>query len=287
MQDRVLLVRVVIKTPDDRFLLLRRSERSNWSGGKYELPGGKIDPQQESMPEAVKREVSEETGIALSVNPPVFHMLTEEWQEKSYIIAAYLVELPQKPSIVLSREHTAYEWASMQDIQRFSLTSHTHEILKQAFGVAETSVKQSIFLKVDDRKTPNSELIIYTDGGSRGNPGPSASGYVIMDAAETVLEEGGEYLGLTTNNQAEYQAVKLALEQAAKYHPKKITFRIDSELVVRQMNGQYQIKNRDLWPVHGHIKELVALYPKVTFTHVRRELNTLADAKVNEILNTH
>lgn len=276
-----------MRTPDNQFLLLKRSEGVNWSPGRYELPGGKIDPAVESLPEALRREVLEETGYELPNNPAVFHMVTEEWQGRSYVIAAYMVDLPKKIKVVLSNEHDAYEWAELRNIQQFSLTSHTLEILKQAFANELSSVNEGRSLRFDDKKATSSELIIYTDGGSRGNPGPSASGYVIMDAAETVLEEGGEYLGLTTNNQAEYQAVKLALEQAAKYHPKDISFRIDSELVVRQMNGQYQIKNRDLWPVHAHIKELVSKYPKVTFTHVRRELNSMADAKVNEILNTH
>ena len=130
------------------------------------------------------------------------------------------------------------------------------------------------------------ELIIYTDGGSRGNPGPSASGYVIMDADENILEEGGQYLGITTNNQAEYQAVKTALEQAVKYDAASVKFRIDSLLVVNQMIGRYKIKNRDLWPINSAIKILIETkFKKVTFTHVRREFNKLADQKVNEVLD--
>ena len=131
------------------------------------------------------------------------------------------------------------------------------------------------------------EIIIYTDGGSRGNPGPAASGFVIMDADEQILEDGGEYLGITTNNQAEYQAVKLALIAVKKYHPKVIRFKMDSELVVKQMNGIYKIKNRDLWPIHAFIKETAQEFSRVTFEHVRREFNKLADAKVNQILDAN
>jgi|GEM_PF-1786397 len=130
------------------------------------------------------------------------------------------------------------------------------------------------------------ELIIYTDGGSRGNPGPSASGFVIMDSKEQIIEEGGEYLGVTTNNQAEYQAVRMALESAYKYEPSKIYFRIDSLLVVNQMIGKFKIKNKDLWPINSAIHRLIDQNTaKVEFTHVRREFNKLADAKVNEILD--
>jgi len=130
-------------------------------------------------------------------------------------------------------------------------------------------------------------LKIFTDGGSRGNPGPSASGFVIMNEADEIIEEGGEYLGVTTNNQAEYQAVKLAIQSALKYDPSEVYFFIDSLLVVNQMKGVYKIKNRDLWPIHSDIKKLAENFNKVTFTHVRRELNKLADAKVNEVLDSH
>lgn len=140
-------------------------------------------------------------------------------------------------------------------------------------------------MKKSEIKDQNT-LIIYTDGGSRGNPGPSASGYVIMDENKEILEEGGEYLGITTNNQAEYQAVKLALEHAEKFSPNSIEFRIDSLLVVNQMNGIYKIRNRDLWPVHKAIKDLAGKYPKVTYNHVRRENNKLADKMVNDILDS-
>ncbi|MBP6880933.1 ribonuclease HI family protein [Candidatus Saccharibacteria bacterium] len=129
-------------------------------------------------------------------------------------------------------------------------------------------------------------LIIHTDGGSRGNPGPSASGFVIETTEGKILEEGGEYLGITTNNQAEYQAVKLALERATSHTDGTINFYIDSMLVVNQMKGIYKIKNRDLWPIHNDIKRLSEKFSNVTFTHVPREKNKLADAKVNEVLDS-
>ncbi len=130
-------------------------------------------------------------------------------------------------------------------------------------------------------------LKIFTDGGSRGNPGPSASGFVILNDNEEIIEEGGEYLGVTTNNQAEYQAVKLAMQSSLKYDPSEVHFFIDSLLVVNQMKGVYKIKNRDLWPIHSDIKKMSENFDKVTFTHVRRELNKLADAKVNEVLDSY
>ena len=130
----------------------------------------------------------------------------------------------------------------------------------------------------------HTKLLIFGDGGSRGNPGPAASGFVITHQGK-VLEQGGKFLGHTTNNQAEYQAVVLALQAAKKFEPGEIEFHLDSLLVVSQLNGVYKMKNQDLKVHFDAIKQLVAEFPKVTFTHVRREYNKLADAEVNRILD--
>lgn len=139
--------------------------------------------------------------------------------------------------------------------------------------------------KPGESKTP--KLIkMYADGGSRGNPGPSASGFVLLNMDDQVIYEGGLYLGVTTNNQAEYHAVRLGLEEAKKRNVQEVQVFLDSLLVVNQMKGIFKIRNRDLWPIHQNIKELVAGFKKVTFTHVPRELNKLADAMVNQILDS-
>ncbi len=150
--------------------------------------------------------------------------------------------------------------------------------------------------KIDDNPTteathgdieskPHKEIKMFADGGSRGNPGPSASGFVLLTMDDEIIYEGGLYLGITTNNQAEYHAVRLGLEEAKKRGVREIQVYLDSLLVVNQMKGIFKIKNRDLWPIHQNIKELVTDFKKVTFTHVPRELNKLADGMVNQILD--
>lgn len=126
---------------------------------------------------------------------------------------------------------------------------------------------------------------LYADGGSRGNPGPSASGFVLMDMNDQVFVEKGEYLGITTNNQAEYQALKFGLEEAKKLGVQEVQVYMDSLLVVNQMKGIFKVKNRDLWPIHQAIKELSKEFKEISFTHVPRELNKLADGMVNETLD--
>ncbi|HEV2403533.1 MAG TPA: reverse transcriptase-like protein [Candidatus Saccharimonadales bacterium] len=129
------------------------------------------------------------------------------------------------------------------------------------------------------------EVNLYTDGGSRGNPGPSASGYAIMDLSGRILVKKGVYLGITTNNQAEYLALKLGLEETQKMHVRRVHVYMDSLLVVNQMLGVFKIRNRDLWPIHDSLKEMIKSFDKVSFTHVPRSMNKIADAAVNEALD--
>ncbi len=129
------------------------------------------------------------------------------------------------------------------------------------------------------------EVKLYADGGSRGNPGPSAGGFVVLDMQDSLLRSSSKYLGITTNNQAEYHALKGGLELCRDAHVQIVHVYLDSLLVVNQMLGIFHIKNRELWPIHEAVKKLVAQFEKVQFTHVPRELNKLADAEVNKALD--
>lgn len=166
-------------------------------------------------------------------------------------------------------------------------SSHSrHHVWYDALQALEQRKKKGD-VKSTTVEEKTTKLSIYTDGGSRGNPGPSASGYVILTGDESrVLERGGEYLGITTNNQAEYQAVKHGMEAARRFQAKHLTFCIDSLLVVNQLNGVFKVKNKELWPVHQAIKDLSTEYETVEFKHVNREQNQLADDEVNKILDS-
>lgn len=129
------------------------------------------------------------------------------------------------------------------------------------------------------------EAKLYADGGSRGNPGPSASGFAILDMRDQIIDKEGVYLGVTTNNQAEYQALKLGMEHAKKMGISTLHVYMDSLLVINQMKGIFKVKNRDLWPIHDAIKRMVPTFMRVSFTHVPRELNKIADGAVNEALD--
>jgi ribonuclease HI len=130
------------------------------------------------------------------------------------------------------------------------------------------------------------EVVVHTDGASRGNPGPAAIGVVITDPQGRVLLELGEALERTTNNVAEYTAVIRALERARALGARRVRCLMDSQLVVRQLNGSYKVKHADMLPLYRRVLELIQDFDDVTFSHVPREMNTEADRLANAALDS-
>jgi ribonuclease HI len=122
---------------------------------------------------------------------------------------------------------------------------------------------------------------LRTDGGARGNPGPAGAGFVLEDPTGTIVRSGGRFLGSTTNNVAEYEALLWGLATALDHGVQDLRVCADSELVVKQLLGAYRVKNEGLKPLHARAKELLAKFGKVQITHVRREMNQAADALCN------
>ncbi len=126
---------------------------------------------------------------------------------------------------------------------------------------------------------------LWTDGGARGNPGPAASAFVLEAEDGTVLDARGEAIGVATNNVAEYSALVAGLERAARAGVIELEVLSDSELMVKQMRGEYRVKNRDLQALFLAASRAAREIGSVTYTHVRREHNELADRLVNEALD--
>lgn len=176
-------------------------------------------------------------------------------------------------------------WLSTHEAGQ-KITDKDWELAKAIDDLHENQPKIELADDDDKKTTEITEVQIYADGGSRGNPGPSASGFVVLNMDGKVLHAEGVYLGITTNNQAEYQALKLGLEAAHKiFHARKVHVYMDSMLVVNQMKRIFKVKNRDLWPIHDAVNSLTAKFDSVEFDHVPRELNKLADAEVNKALD--
>jgi ribonuclease HI len=133
-------------------------------------------------------------------------------------------------------------------------------------------------------------FILYADGGSRGNPGPAGAGALVRDEEGVQVVTVSEYLGVATNNIAEYTAVLRALQQlhtllGSGSSGASVEARLDSQLVVRQMNGEYKIKHPNIVPLAGKVKEVGRSFKSLTFTHVYREDNKEADALANQAMD--
>ena len=129
------------------------------------------------------------------------------------------------------------------------------------------------------------EATLFADGGSRGNPGHAASGAVLVASDGAVLSEIGRYLGVKTNNVAEWTALIDGLAAAKELGVARLAVRLDSELVVRQLSGQYRVKHENLRPLYARAKALLSQFDDVEVRHVPRSENKLADALVNRILD--
>jgi ribonuclease HI len=129
------------------------------------------------------------------------------------------------------------------------------------------------------------KLTVNVDGGARGNPGPAAIGVVVRDGAGEVLEEHGERIGRATNNVAEYRALLRGIELAASHGAGELELVGDSELVVRQVEGRYKVKDATMKELHAEVKRALSDFESWSIRHVRREQNADADRLVNEALD--
>lgn len=155
------------------------------------------------------------------------------------------------------------------------------QILDQALS------REDLNLEDESPEAIGGTLHLFTDGGSRGNPGQAAIGCVLEDpSAGKVLRDHCERIGIVTNNVAEYQALIAGLKLAKHYRPNRLICHLDSELVVRQLNGEYRVRVSSLQPLVEEIKELAQEFSNVSFVHIPREDNHKADALVNRALDT-
>jgi len=129
------------------------------------------------------------------------------------------------------------------------------------------------------------KLIVNVDGGARGNPGPAAIGAVVQSADGKMLEERGERIGVATNNVAEYRALLLGIELAAAQGASEVELIGDSELIVRQVKGEYKVKDATMRKLHAEVKRALQPFEKWAICHVKREQNAEADRLVNAALD--
>ncbi len=131
------------------------------------------------------------------------------------------------------------------------------------------------------------KIKIFSDGGARGNPGPAAAAAVLMNHEGEIIAEVSEYMPHATNNQAEYTALVIGLEKAKELKAEEIDMFMDTELAVKQLKGEYKVKNAELAKLFVKVWNLSQGFNKVTYNHVRREYNKEADALVNNTIDAN
>ena len=129
------------------------------------------------------------------------------------------------------------------------------------------------------------KVFLYTDGGSRGNPGPAGIGVVILDSAKKRIKELYKYIGETTNNIAEYNALIHGLEEAAKLNADEVVINMDSELIAKQLNGEYRVKDSDIKPLFEKALGILKNFKAFEIKHIERSKNKEADKLVNKAIN--
>lgn len=282
MKQRV-VVQSVITDKNGGILLLRRSNGMPSLIGSFELPGGLLK-EGEQLIDALRRTIKNDTNLQIDnfFLRDALSMKDREDSEIQHIFIVYNATISDDDisTIRPSGSYDEYSIVNPNDLRNYNLRDSAATIL----NVLTQNSMNNVVLTT----SPKMKYILYSDGGSRGNPGPSAAGFVLMDSENgQLIEEGGLYLGITTNNQAEYHALSLGIERALEKGILSLECRLDSQLVVNQINGSYHIKNQELWPIYERVKSYIPQFEHIIFVYIPREYNQRADSVVNRLLDQH
>lgn len=289
MKQRIRVVALCKK--EDSILLLKRAGSRVENATNYEFPIGKIEFG-EQPDEAMSRVVYEHLDLqakALRLSDVITFTELADASQIGNLYIIYDVVLSDNSIDLKSERYSAYKWVKISELGKYELD----EASRMVFQITSTkTVRLStpvISVEPSERKKgePLGFATVYTDGGSRGNPGPSGIGYYILGSDGHEIKRGGEFLGFTSSRLAEYYGLKEGLEQALELGLKKVNFRSDCLMMVNQMNGVYPVKNKDLLQVHEDVLRLIAKFDAFSIMHVPREQNRVADAEANRAMDEH
>ena len=276
MKQRIRVVGLIRN--EEGVLVFKRSRGRSEAPVFWELPTGKIKFG-EQPEEAMARSLTEYTGLraeSLKLKDVVTFLAPEGSSQLSnlYIIYDIKIEAEAKPHP--RDRYTSYKYLKdSMNGTRLTETSAT---------VLEIVEEKLLSDRVSPRAAANS-VTINVDGASRGNPGPSGIGYCITDSSGRIIERGGEFIGFATSRVAEYYALKKGIERAAELGYKTARFVSDSLMAVNQLTGVFQIKNQDITPIYNDIQKSLNSFEAVSFTHVPRSENVIADKEANDAID--
>ena len=275
MKQRIRVVAII--KDKDKVLVLKRSQGRSDVPVFWELPTGKIKFG-EQPEEAIARTLEEEinlTATNIKLKDAITFIAPEGASQLDNLYIVYEISASGKP--VLKSRYSAYKYINDFNNTNIHLNGASNAVLEIENGKIISS-------RLSHRSTANSHTI-YIDGASRGNPGPSGIGYCVVDIDGKTIERGGEFIGFTTARNAEYVAMRKGVERAIELGLRSAQFISDSLMVVNQLNGIIKPKNADIIPVFNAIQELLKNFDSISFTHVPREQNVVADAEANRAID--
>ncbi|MBR3332317.1 reverse transcriptase-like protein [Candidatus Saccharibacteria bacterium] len=277
MKQRIRVV-AIIKN-EDGVLVLKRSHGRGEAPVFWELPTGKIKFG-EQPEEALARSLTEYTSLVASsikLRDVITFLAPEGASQLSNLYIVYEVGVAGNTKPEPRERYTAYKYVKdfSQSGIRLNETSAT---------VVEIINEKITPSRISPRDTANS-VSINVDGASRGNPGPAGIGYCVSDSGGRIVEQNGEFIGFATSRVAEYLAMRKGLDRAIELGYKSVRFFSDSLMVVNQLNGIFHIKNQDIIPIYNDIQEKIKQFDAVSFTHIPRSQNYIADHEANEAID--
>lgn len=277
MKQRIRVVGIIKN--EDGILVFKRSRGRSESPAFWELPTGKIKFG-EQPEEAMARFLTEYTSLDIlsaHLKDVITFLAPEGSSQLSNLYIIYELKVNGNIKPKPRDRYTAYKF-----VKDFT-TSNIH-LDEASYSVIEIEESRIAPGRISPRETANG-VTVNVDGASRGNPGPSGIGYCIYDYNGKLIEQGGEFIGFASSRLAEYYAMKKGIERAIELGYKVVHFISDSLMVVNQLNGIFNIKNRDIIPIYDGIQEKLKFFDAVSFSHVPRSQNLIADSEANKSID--
>ena len=273
MKQRIRVVGLIKN--EDGVLLFKRNRGRSEGPVFWELPTGKIKFG-EQPEEAMARSLTEYTNLttnSIKLKDVITFLAPEGSSQLSNLYIIYELGIAGDIKPEPRDRYTAYKF--VKDFT--SANVRLHETTVSVLEIEEGKITPG---HTSARDTANG-VTINVDGASRGNPGPSGIGYCIHDDSGKIIEQGGEFIGFATSRVAEYYAMKKGIERALEMKYKTVRFISDSLMVVNQLNGVFTVKNQDILPIYNELQEKIDQFDAISFTHVPRSENTIADSEAN------
>ena len=274
MKQRIRVVGLLRR--EGKVLYLKKAQGRGVETPSWELPTGKINFG-EQPEEAMGRMMYESLGVRIrkiNLKDVITFTGFSGASQLGNLFIIFEIEMDVGEKIVTQEKYTAYKFLGTEELAGVVLDDATVSVIQIEEGKVINGGGE-FYRAVANAAT------VYVDGASRGNPGPAGIGYYLVDETGEVLKQGGEFIGFATSRVAEYYGLKEGCQQALELGLKKVRFVTDNMMMMQQMRGVYQVKNKDISPIYEEVKRLFGEFEAVAIMQVNREKNQMADREAN------